>query len=91
MGRARSLARASGELPSRSGRSRCSVGALSRATRHVAAALRAIHDEQVLMWDLLWQASGISANEPPDLGALRVLAEIAEAVARLPGARRSWS
>jgi hypothetical protein len=43
------------------------------------------------MWDLLWQASGISANEPPDLGALRVLAEIAEAVARLPGARRSWS
>jgi hypothetical protein len=55
------------------------------------AALRAIHDEQVLMWDLLWQASAISANEPRDPGALRELAEIAEALVRLSGARRSWS
>ena len=28
-----------------------------RAARRTAAALRAIHDEQVLMWELVWQSS----------------------------------
>ena len=31
--------------------------ALRRAAYRAAAALRAIHDEQVLMWELVWQSS----------------------------------
>jgi hypothetical protein len=32
---------------------------LRRAAYRAAAALRAIHDEQVLMWELLWQSSRV--------------------------------
>jgi hypothetical protein len=31
--------------------------AVRRTARRAAAALRAIHDEQVLMWELSWQSS----------------------------------
>jgi hypothetical protein len=30
--------------------------------RRAAAALRAIHDEQVLMWELFWQSSRVPAD-----------------------------
>ena len=30
-----------------------------RAARRAAAALRAIHDEQVLMWELFWSANRV--------------------------------
>jgi hypothetical protein len=36
--------------------------ALWRAGRRAARALRAVHEEQVLMWDLLWQASRVPAG-----------------------------
>ena len=37
--------------------------ALWRATRRAARALRAVHDEQVLMWELLWQASRVPGDQ----------------------------
>ncbi len=33
-----------------------------QTVRHVLAALRVIHDEQVLMWELSWQASRVPAD-----------------------------
>jgi hypothetical protein len=35
-----------------------------RTARRAAAALRAIHDEQVLMWELSWQSSRIPVDWP---------------------------
>jgi hypothetical protein len=35
---------------------------LWRAAYAAAAALRAIHDEQVLMWELVWQTSRVPVN-----------------------------
>jgi hypothetical protein len=35
---------------------------LWRAACRAAAALRAIHDEQVLMWELLWQSSRVPVD-----------------------------
>jgi hypothetical protein len=35
---------------------------LWRATCRAAAALRAIHDEQVLMWELVWQSSRVPVD-----------------------------
>jgi hypothetical protein len=37
--------------------------ALWRAARCAARALRTVHDEQVLMWELLWQASRVPADQ----------------------------
>jgi hypothetical protein len=36
--------------------------AVWRTIRRAAAALRAIHDEQVLMWELFWQSSRVPAD-----------------------------
>ena len=33
-----------------------------RTARRAAAALRAIHDEQVLMWELFWQSSRVPVD-----------------------------
>ena len=33
-----------------------------RAARRATAALRAIHDEQVLMWELFWQSSRVAVE-----------------------------
>ena len=38
------------------------VAAAWRTARRAVAALRAIHDEQVLMWELLWQSSRVSVD-----------------------------
>ena len=35
---------------------------LRRAACRAAAALRAIHDEQVLMWELIWQSSRVRVD-----------------------------
>jgi hypothetical protein len=35
---------------------------LWRAACRAAAALRAVHDEQVLAWELLWQSSRVPAD-----------------------------
>ena len=35
---------------------------LRRAACRAAAALRAIHDEQVLMWELIWQSSRVPVD-----------------------------
>jgi hypothetical protein len=35
---------------------------LWRAAYRAAAALRAIHDDQVLMWELLWQSSRVPVD-----------------------------
>ncbi len=35
---------------------------LWRGACRAAAALRAIHDEQVLMWELIWQSSRVPAD-----------------------------
>ena len=35
---------------------------LWRAARRAAAALRAIHDEQVLMWELFWQCNRVAVE-----------------------------
>jgi hypothetical protein len=37
------------------------AAAVRRAARRVTAALRAIHDEQALMWELFWQSSPVAA------------------------------
>ena len=36
---------------------------LWRAVCRAAAALRAIHDEQVLMWELFWQPSRVPGDQ----------------------------
>jgi hypothetical protein len=38
------------------------VPAAWRTARRAVAALRAIHDEQVLMWELLWQSSRVAVD-----------------------------
>lgn len=38
------------------------AAALWRTARHAAAALRAIHDEQMLMWELLCQSSRVPVD-----------------------------
>jgi hypothetical protein len=35
------------------------AAAMGRAARRTVAALRAIHHEQVLMWELFWQSSRV--------------------------------
>jgi hypothetical protein len=43
------------------------VAAVWRTDHRAAAALRAIHDEQVLMWDLFWQSSRTPMDRPGPL------------------------
>ena len=38
------------------------VAAVWRTARRAVAALRAIHDEQVLMWELSWQSSHVAMD-----------------------------
>jgi hypothetical protein len=38
------------------------AAAVRRAARRAAAALRAIHHEQVLMWELFWQSNRVAAE-----------------------------
>ena len=38
------------------------VAAAWRTARRAVAALRAIHDEQVLMWELFWQSSRVAVD-----------------------------
>jgi hypothetical protein len=38
------------------------VAAVWRTARRAVAALRAIHDEQVLMWELFWQSSRVAVD-----------------------------
>jgi len=38
------------------------AAAVWRTARRAAAALRAIHDEQVLMWELSWQSSRVRVD-----------------------------
>lgn len=38
------------------------AAAMWRAARRATAALRAIHDEQVLMWELFWQSSRVAVE-----------------------------
>ena len=40
---------------------------LRRAACRAAAALRAIHDEQVLMWELVWQSSRVPVDRAAGL------------------------
>jgi hypothetical protein len=40
---------------------------LWRAACRAAAALRAIHDEQVLMWELVWQSSRVPVDRAAPL------------------------
>jgi hypothetical protein len=37
------------------------VAAVWRTAHRAVAALRAIHDEQVLMWELFWQSSSLTS------------------------------
>jgi hypothetical protein len=37
---------------------------LWRAACRAAAALRAVHDEQVLMWELVWRSSRVPVDRP---------------------------
>jgi hypothetical protein len=39
-----------------------------RAARRAAAAPRAIHDEQALMWEAFWQSSRVPADRAGPLG-----------------------
>ena len=43
------------------------AAAVWRAARRAAAVLRAIHDEQVLMWELFWQSSRVPVDRPGPL------------------------
>ena len=43
------------------------VSAVWRTIRRLWTALRAIHDEQVLMWDLTWQSSRVPADRAEPL------------------------
>jgi hypothetical protein len=38
------------------------VAAVWRPARRAVAVLRAIHDEQVLMWELFWQSTGAAVD-----------------------------
>ena len=38
------------------------VAAVWRTAHRAVAALRAIHDEQVLMWELFWQSSRVAVD-----------------------------
>lgn len=38
------------------------AAAMWRAVRRAAAGLRAIHDEQALMWELFWQSSRVAVE-----------------------------
>jgi hypothetical protein len=38
------------------------AAAVWRAARRASAALRAIHDDQVLMWELFWQSSRVAVE-----------------------------
>jgi len=38
------------------------VAAVWRTARRAVAALRVIHDEQVLMWELVWQSSRVPVD-----------------------------
>jgi hypothetical protein len=49
------------------------VAAVWRTARRAVAALRVIHDEQVLMWELFWQSSRVAvdrAGPPADAEAM---------------------
>lgn len=41
---------------------RLRVVAVWRTARRAVAALRVIHDEQVLMWELFWQSSRVAVD-----------------------------
>jgi len=43
-------------------RTRRRVAAVWRTARLAVAALRVIHDEQVLMWELFWQSSRVAVD-----------------------------
>jgi hypothetical protein len=43
------------------------VAAVWRTAYRAMAALRAIHDEQVLMWELFWQSSHVAVDRPGPL------------------------
>jgi len=43
------------------------VAALWRTARRAVAVLRAIHDEQGLMWELFWQSSRVAVDRPGPL------------------------
>jgi len=43
------------------------VGAVWRTARRAVAVLRAIHDEQGLMWELFWQSSRVAVDRPGPL------------------------
>ena len=43
-------------------RNRRHAAAVWRAACRIVAALRAIHDEQVLMWGLFWQSSRVAVE-----------------------------
>ena len=38
------------------------AAAMCRAARRAAVALRAIHDEQVLAWELFWQSNRVAVD-----------------------------
>ena len=43
------------------------VAAVWRTARRAVAVLRAIHDEQVLMWELFWLSSRVAVDRPGPL------------------------
>ena len=43
------------------------VAAVWLTARRAVAVLRAIHDEQVLMWELFWQSSRVAVDRPGPL------------------------
>jgi len=43
-------------------RNRRHTATVWRAARRAAAALRAIHDEQALMWELFWQSNRVAVE-----------------------------
>ena len=43
------------------------VAAVWRTARRAVAVLRAIHDQQVLMWELFWQSSRVAVDRPGPL------------------------
>jgi hypothetical protein len=65
-----------------------------RAACRAARALRAIHDEQVLMWDLVWQSSRMPVDRAgplawtPSLDGPRLTGRHLPGSAEPPAARR---
>jgi hypothetical protein len=45
------------------------VAAVWRTAHRAVAALRAIHDEQVLMWELFWQSSHVAVDRAGPLAS----------------------